>query len=336
LLAWFQLLGAYTSSCLTLNSYDLQLVTRAVQEIAQCLEFAETDKAHLYADKRADDRLQAAVDCPQVCAEALRAEYEREAAETVVQGSRRRRRGAPPPPPTPRPRRRTQRLFVPLDRSPMDDFDHLLTDLAFEDDARRVDTRITGIKLRQQGIRRAQLLATSIGEVLRRVQQTVAQLVAQLTQLLHTWTAERIRIGDHTAPLTLTQKLTFQHQLKTTLLDLRTYTTSQRVDGTISIAQRCNGIGIYYSSFGYQIYECPIRCVPSLPSESVLLELAATTLARAATTNATNTIANNELVPSTIVPATDVWIVQHQLQDALHKLRLACGAVTTAYALRES
>lgn len=266
---WFYLLDTYASTARQLNRYDLLRVERAVTEIRTSIEFAERDMDQFYADQRESDRLQAAVDCPEACARAVEEAYAQEARERVL--ARRSADSSARDNIRCRPRRRTQRLYIPLDRSPMSDFDHLLNDIGFDNDAARANENLATLRLRQKGIRRAQLLAVRIGEILAHCQRVFGQLCTLVDQLLLQWSNHRLLCGLPDAPLGLTQKLAFQRPLKALLLDVRTYMRQQVVEGVALGQQRCNHGGLgYIAWFGYQISDCPPT--PYGPSSCMALQ----------------------------------------------------------------
>lgn len=261
--AWFQLMGAYARSAQQLNRYDREMVDRAASLMQTEVDYAEKRIDTLYADQRKEDALQAAVDCPESCADELRKQYAQQARERM-----REPRGQKP---RERTRRRTQRLYVPIDRSPMDDFAHLLNDMRFESRARDVEERRDTTQLQQKGVLRAQLLGRAIHEVLVHAQRVCAQLVALVDRLLSDW--DRLRCTHTDAPLPLMTKLAFQRQLKTVLLDFSGYMQRQHVVGTIAVAQRRSIVGgVYYPHFTYQVSDCVVRCSETSTANAVVFD----------------------------------------------------------------
>jgi len=249
---WFYLLDTYASTARQLNRYDQQSVERAVTEIQSSIEFAERDVDQLYADRCDSDRLQAVVDRPEACARAVEEASVQEAREWVLarRPSHDRDRD--------RPRRRTQRLYIPLDRSPMSDFNHLLNDFRFDRDAKHAKEGLMALRLHQKGIRHAQLLAIRIGDILAHCQRVFGQMCTLVDQLLQQWSNRYLLGGLPGTPLGLTQKLAFQRQLKVLLLDVRTYMRQQVVGGGALGQQRCTHGALGYTAwFRYQVSNCP-------------------------------------------------------------------------------
>ena len=342
---WFHLVCTYATTGQQLNRYDRQNVDRAVSEIRMELDDAEREMDTLYADQRESDRLQAAVDCPAECARAVQEAYAKEARDRVLAsrsrpsfcGGRGRRNGRDDSDENGslrhRPRRRTQRLYIPLDRSPMSDFDHLLNDLDFDQRVQRATRTLDTVKQRQKGVLRAQQLAIRIGDILAHCQRVFGQLRTLVDQLLQQWEAHRLQCATPDAPLILTQKLAFQRHVKTLLLDVRQYMQQQVVEGAALGQYRCNG-PTYHSWFTYQVRDCDswLPCGPvtdangdTYTPQQVLLAVTNQTVVRRAKTLVNQAIDIAQWTSPGYVTVNDIVVLTTVLKKQRVSLRMAGG-----------
>lgn len=273
--AWFSLLSQYIINAIELNTYNVQMVQRALDQINIDEEYQRAQMDTRIETQRREDCLDAAVECPTACRTAANRAYEQQAVEErdgVSSGrigynhrsDRKRRRddgnddddgftsyG--------RQRRKRARIHIPLNRRRKSEFDHLLDDVSFERDCARIETNLSEIESRKQGIQRAQQLAKNIRDVLQHASGCVAQILALIDSFLNEWRLHECSYGsgmDSTGP-PLSRRLAFQQQFKTMLLDFRTFMSRQYIDGTVALCEnRCNGYGAYYPHFNYVVSDC--------------------------------------------------------------------------------
>lgn len=273
--AWFSLLSKYIINATELNSYNVQMVQRALDQIHIDEEYQRAQMDTRIETQRREDCLDAAVECPTACQAAANQAYEHQAVKErdgVSSGrfgynhrnDRKRKRddtrddedgfasfG--------RQRRKRARIYIPLNRKHKSDFDHLLDDVSFERDCARIETNLAEIESRKKGIQRAQQLAKNIRDVLQHANGCVAQILALINSFMNEWRLHECMYGyglDNTgAPLS--RRLAFQQQFKTMLLDFRTFMSRQYIDGTVALCEnRCNGYGAYYPHFNYVVSDC--------------------------------------------------------------------------------
>lgn len=272
--AWFSLLSQYIINATELNTYNVQMVQRALDQINIDEEYQRAQMDTRIETQRREDCLDAAVECPTACQVAANQAYTQQAVEErdgVSSGrfgynhrsDRKRRRndnddedgftlyG--------RQRRKRTRIHIPLNRKRKSDFDHLLDDVSFERDCARIETNLSEIESRKKGIQRAQQLAKNIRDVLQHANGCVAQILALIDSFLNEWQLNACMYGsglDNTGP-PLSRRMAFQQQFKTMLLDFRTFMSRQHIDGTIALCEnRCNGYGEYYPHFNYVVSDC--------------------------------------------------------------------------------
>lgn len=273
--AWFSLLSQYISNATELNTYNIQMVQRAFEQINIDKEYQLSQMDTRIETQRREDCLDAAVECPTACQVAANKAYEQQAVDErdgVSSGrfgynyrnDRKRKRddtcddedsftsyG--------RQRRKRARIHIPLNRRRKSDFDHLLDDVSFERDCTRMETNLAEIESRKKGILRAQQLAKNIRDVLQHASGSVAQILALIDSFLNEWRLHECAYQselDNAGP-PLNRRLAFQQQFKTMLLDFRTFMSRQYIDGTVALCEnRCSGYGAYYPHFNYVVSDC--------------------------------------------------------------------------------
>lgn len=301
--AWFTLLSQYVTEALRVNGYNVQTAARALDQVQLDADWQRERLDARVDAQRAEDVLDAAAECPRACqAAADRAFSDQAAGERGGAGSgshrgrdrdrdrygaRKRRRddsdaddqgcaGG-------RARRKRARVFVPLDRRSKSGFDHLLADVTYERDCKRLEADLDEVDRRRRGVQRAQLLAKNVRDVLQHASGAFARLLALVDGFLREWEAADLAAAAYAGSATtcgtvgtactttaytcptitvrgpsLGRRMQFQQQFKAHLVDLRTFMSRQYVDGSIAMCEnRCDGYGAYYPHFNYVVGDCP-------------------------------------------------------------------------------
>lgn len=308
LLAWCKLFQHYVTTAQRVNRNDANVVEMAYQALENDEQYYKDQLDTLYTNQSHDDMLQDIVDNPRACKEVY-AQERRQHARERLQTQKRGQRCASKKP----------TMYVPLNRSAMQCYEHTLMDASFQQEQREWQRKLDDNHVLMQSVEQKRLLGQTIGSALC---QSLASL-HRMAQLIQSFIDEWQQCTQMCAvvEMPLMRRMAFQQQLKSTLFDLRAMIRQQRTNNIALGENRCDSATKYYPFFNYSTSSC---YVPTAMSTSETLVLNATVSLQAYTTEqlVLREVTKEALQAGAVVSKNDIGCVMKRVVQWRYMLLL--------------
>jgi hypothetical protein len=251
----------YVQNALQTNQLNKDNAIGALEQLQLEIKFSKKDIQAHTLNQQQEDILDAVVECPRACAAAAQQEYEDQAA--YERSGRARKYGEVVC--SQRTRRKKRHIYIPIDRKPKTDLQHYLTDCRYESTQTDLKQRLDTLEERFSNIQKMQVLAKNIRDVLIKAACTFDHILNHIKLFIDDWVCA---LEYQPNGPSITRKLKFQSQFKVQLLDLKTFMTSQTMDGSLLLCENRQG-GRFQYAFPYAVNDCHLFTKMTAPTEFI-------------------------------------------------------------------
>ena len=312
--AWFTIMKVYVQNALQTNQVNKDNAGGALEQVQFEINFSKKDIQTHRLHQQKEDMLDAAAECPQACMAVAQQEFEDQAA--YERSGRARKYGDVVC--SQRKRRKKRHIYIPIDRKPKSDLQHYLTDCTYERKQTDLKRRVSHLEERYSNIEKMQVLAKNIRDVLIKASCTFDHILNNLKIFIDDWICALEYLPNGPS---ITRKLEFQRQFKVQLLDLKTFMTTQTMDGCLLLGENRQG-GLFKYSFPYAVNDCNL--FQKITAPTVFIHQAKMTVKE----HGFNIL--KSFIPVLTTLEVDEHIDAEDIQQYLSKLRFITSFLSTA------
>ena len=234
----------YIEIAQTVNNNDRLTVDMAHQTINDNQKYLQDQLGALHEHQSHEDVLQDIVDNPLSYGEVLQQNRKKRTHDQWDAKQRGRRSSC-----------RKQNMYVPLHRTKMQSFEHALVDTQFSQEVREWERQLSDACILQHNIEQKRLLVKSIASVLCECKVSLHRIYQLIQNFVEEW-KQNILVCNITE-MPLMRRMAFQHQLKTSLMDVRALMEQQHVQSNLALCEHvCASARSYYPFFNYTTGSC--------------------------------------------------------------------------------
>lgn len=309
--AWISMFLKYIEIAQTVNNNDRLTVDMAHQTINDNQKYLQDQLGALHEHQSHEDVLQDIVDNPLSYGEVLQQNRKKRTHDQWDAKQRGRRSSC-----------RKQNMYVPLHRTKMQSFEHALVDTQFSQEVREWERQLSDACILQHNIEQKRLLVKSIASVLCECKVSLHRIYQLIQNFVEEW-KQNILVCNITE-MPLMRRMAFQHQLKTSLMDVRALMEQQHVQSNLALCEHvCASARSYYPFFNYTTGSCsPVLACTQNTSISIVRDASNSLSTYTTAQLVLHEMNNAKLQPNAVVTKNELKCILFKLTQWKYSLVL--------------